>query len=154
MTEADFEKLIEHKYRKINRSGEDTFMEEIDNAIAMFDMSKKLLNEHVSDDLVVSDTISKSAAYEKGKQYELMIADLIRSHPTSLSQGLSVDQPITSGHGADVTIRTPAGAVEIEVKHTKKGTTSGLDFGQFKLEYNINTKKWSIGGKNRDDEEF
>lgn len=78
-----------------------------------------------------------------GKQYEEKISQLF------LSKGPKVEPPAGSAHLPDIVVHFPLRTIKIEVKNVKSGgSTSGLDFGQFKLVFDASQKKWFVGGAN------
>lgn len=82
-----------------------------------------------------------SEAFRAGKEYEDKISLLFKS------KGLTVEPTAGSAHKADVVVHFPAKKIEIEVKNIKSGkSTTGLDFGQFKLVFDLQNKKWFVGG--------
>lgn len=97
-------------------------------------MLKKLSRKEGSAFIVVKPDSSQGRAAQKGMEYEESLAKLITDKYSQY--GITV-KTAGFGHGSDLEIEGPGGSMTIEAK-----TSSGADFGQFRLLYNTDTGRW------------
>lgn len=97
---------------------------------------KKISRKEGSAFLVVKPKSSAGRGAQLGAEYEEMLAKMITDKYSDY--GISVTTA-GFGHGSDLTISGPGGTMTIEAK-----TSSGTDFGQFRLVYSTQFGRWSV----------
>jgi|GEM_PF-3715438 len=100
-----------------------------------FGMLKKLSRKEGSAYIVVKPDKSTGRAAQVGADYEEQLSNLISNKYGKY--GITVTTA-GSGHGSDLTITGPNGVMTVEAK-----TSSGADFGQFRMIYSIELQRWA-----------
>lgn len=97
-------------------------------------MIKKLSRKEGSAFIVVKPEGSSGRAAQLGAEYEEELAKLISDR---YSQYGITSKTAGFGHGSDLVVSGPNGTMTIEAK-----TSSGADFGQFRLVYSVAEERW------------